>query len=112
MTTYFITRQQGAVQWAEQQGFTIDQVLSHFDTKQVQQDDKVLGTLPVHLAAEVCARGSEYFHLSLETPPEYRGKELSPQQMDQFGAKLQRFYITLQHKQETDDSIEIDPKAT
>ena len=94
MTTYFITRHQGAAQWAEQQGFSIDHIVSHFDTKTVQQGDRVLGTLPVNLAAEVCARGGEYFHLSLETPPEYRGKELTPEQMDAFGARLTRFYIS------------------
>lgn len=96
MTTYFITRHQGAAQWAEQQGFTIDHVLSHFDAKIIQKDDRVLGTLPVNLAAEVCTRGGEYFHLALDVPPEYRGKELSPQQMSKFGAQLQAFYITPQ----------------
>ena len=95
MTTYFITRHQGAAQWAEQQGFTINHVVSHFDTQTVQQGDRVLGTLPVNLAAEVCARGGEYFHLSLETPPEYRGKELTPEQMGEFGARLTRFYVRL-----------------
>ncbi len=96
MTTYFITRHQGAAQWAEQQGFKIDHVLSHFDAKTIQKGDRVLGTLPVNLAAEVCTRGGEYFHLSLDVPAEYRGKELSPQQMDAFGAQLQAFYITAQ----------------
>ncbi len=94
MTTYFITRHQGAAQWAEQQGFNINHVVSHFDTQTVQKGDRVLGTLPVNLAAEVCTREGEYFHLSLETPPEYRGKELTPKQMDEFGARLTRFYIT------------------
>jgi len=37
MTTYFITRHQGAAQWAEQQGFKIDHVLSHFDPKTTQK---------------------------------------------------------------------------
>lgn len=94
MTTYFITRHQGAAQWAEQQGFSIDHIVSHFDPETVQKGDRVLGTLPVNLAAEVCAHGGQYFHLSLNTPPEYRGKELSPALMDQFGATLQRFYIS------------------
>jgi CRISPR-associated protein Csx16 len=93
MTTYFITRHQGAVQWAEQQGFKIDHVLPHFDSKQTQQGDKILGTLPVHLAAEVCAKGGQYFHLIVDTPVQYRGKELTPQQMDQFGATLQAFSV-------------------
>ena len=96
MTTYFITRHQGAAQWAAQQGFKIDQVLAHFDPKTTQKGDRVLGTLPVNLAAEVCRRGGTYFHLTLDVPPEYRGKELSPQQMSQFGAQLQAFYITPQ----------------
>jgi CRISPR-associated protein Csx16 len=96
MTTYFITRHQGAAQWAEQQGFKIDHVVSHFDTQTVQQGDRVLGTLPVNLAAEVCARGGQYYHLSMDSPLEYRGKELSPYLMNEFGAKLQLFTIILQ----------------
>jgi CRISPR-associated protein Csx16 len=53
----------------------------------------VLGTLPVNLAAEVCERGGRYLHLSLDLPPEFRGRELTPADMQRFGARLEEFSI-------------------
>ena len=93
MKTYFVSRHSGAKMWAESEGFVIDQVVSHFDTKYVQAGDKVLGTLPVHLAAEVCARGGSYYHLSLTVPQELRGVELSAEQMRDCGASLSEFVV-------------------
>lgn len=91
MSTYFISRHQGATQWLEQQGFHIDQLLSHFDPEIMQTGDIILGTLPINLVAKICDKGGQYFHLSLDIPPEYRGQELSLQQMQQFNARLQAF---------------------
>ena len=93
MTTYFITRHPGAKEWAEQEGFRIDGLVDHFDTAVVLPGDLVLGSLPVNLAAEVCARGGRYFHLSLEVPQEARGRELSAEDMHRFGAALEEFHI-------------------
>lgn len=93
MTTYFITRHPGAKQWAQQEGFAIDQLVAHLDPEEVQPGDTVLGTLPVNLAAEVCHRGARYFHLSLELPPEWRGRELAVEDMRRFGARLEEFSI-------------------
>lgn len=93
MTTYFISGHAGAKAWAEEEGFQIDQRLEHFDPAITQQGDCVLGTLPVHLAAEVCARGGDYYHLSLMIPAELRGTELSVEQMRLCGARLDAYYI-------------------
>lgn len=46
------------------------------------------GTLPVHLAEEVSARGGPYLHLVLELPPERRGLELTAEEMGRCGARL------------------------
>ena len=43
--------------------------------------------LPVRLAAEACQRGAVYWHLSLDLPPEARGRGLSADEMDYFGAR-------------------------
>ncbi|MCB1715158.1 MAG: CRISPR-associated protein Csx16 [Candidatus Competibacteraceae bacterium] len=94
MTTYFITRHSGACAWAAQQGIEIDQVIDHFEVESVQPGDIVLGTLPVHLAAQVCARGGQYLHLSVEIPPQRRGAELSAAELDAFGARLEAYQVT------------------
>jgi CRISPR-associated protein Csx16 len=53
-----------------------------------------MGTLPVNLAAEVCARGGRYLHLTLDLPPEARGRDLSAEEMERFGARLTEFFVT------------------
>lgn len=54
----------------------------------------VIGSLPVNLAAVVCQRGGRYLNLSVALPAELRGKELSADQLDQHGARLEEFRIT------------------
>lgn len=82
MTTYFVSRHQGAKDWAQQQGIHIDALVDHIDPSQIQAGDIVIGTLPVHLAAEVQAQGGRYLHLTLNLSAEQRGKELSAADME------------------------------
>jgi CRISPR-associated protein Csx16 len=98
MTTYFITRHPGAIAWAAQQGIHVDRQIAHLDIDLIQPGDTVIGSLPVNLAAEVCGRGAAYFHLSLQIPESWRGRELTAEQMTAFGAKLERYQL-----QKTDD---------
>jgi CRISPR-associated protein Csx16 len=60
----------------------------------VQGGDTVIGSLPVNLAAVVCRRGGRYLNLSVTLPAELRGKELSADQLDQLGARLEEFRVT------------------
>lgn len=93
MTTWFVSRHPGALHWMHQHGPAFDQHVSHLDSAQVQPGDSVIGTLPVHLAAQVCARGAAYWHLVLDTPAQARGHELDASQLLAFGASLQRFLV-------------------
>lgn len=93
MTTWFITRHPGALQWMQQCGPTFDRHVEHLDPAQVQPGDRVIGTLPVNLAAEVCTRGADYWHLVLDLPAQARGRELSAPELLALGATLQRFNI-------------------
>jgi CRISPR-associated protein Csx16 len=92
MTTYFVTRHSGAVEWARQQGISA-RVISHLDPETIQNGDTVLGTLPVSTAAEICAKGARYFHLSLQVPEDLRGQELSAQDMLNSNAHFQEYKI-------------------
>lgn len=93
MTTYFVSRHPGAIEWARRHGATVDQQVAHLDPQIITQNDTVIGTLPVNLAAEVCARGAQYLHLSLDLPAEARGRELSAEELEQYGARLERYII-------------------
>lgn len=93
MTTFFVTRHPGARLWAAEQGITVDAIVAHLDPAMLQPGDVVLGTLPVHLAAQVCARGSRYLHLSITIPADRRGTELSADDMRAFGARLEEYQV-------------------
>lgn len=55
---WFVSRHPGAVEWLAEQGLEVDRMIAHLDIRQIQSGDWVMGTLPVSLAAEVCARGA------------------------------------------------------
>ena len=93
MTTWFVTRHPGARDWVEAQGIAVDSVVEHLDPACLDRGDRVLGTLPVHLAAEVCRKGAEYHHLILDLPPALRGRELDAATMEAAGARLERFEV-------------------
>ena len=93
MTTYFVTRHAGAREWAEQEGVRVDQLVTHLDMIHIRENDVVIGTLPVNLAARVCESGARYLHLSLEIPAERRGTELTAEEMRAYGANIEEFLI-------------------
>jgi CRISPR-associated protein Csx16 len=93
MTTTLITRHPGAIEWAARQGLTVDRQIAHLDPIDIQPGDVVIGTLPVNLAAEVCARGGRFFNLSLNLTPAARGRELSADELERHGARLEEFTI-------------------
>jgi len=95
MTTLFVSRHPGAREWAAQEGVAVERQVTHLDPETVQPGDVVIGTLPIHLAARVCQRGGRYLHLSLELPPEWRGRELSADDLRRFGARLEEYRVTL-----------------
>lgn len=93
MTTYFISRHLGAIEWAARQNLSVDCVVPHLDPAQVQPGDTVIGSLPVNLAALVCAAGAAYWHLSLELPAKLRGQELTADDLTLLGARIMPFEI-------------------
>lgn len=94
MTTFFISRHPGALDWAAGEGVVVDTVIAHLDPETIRPGDVVIGTLPVHLAAQVGQRGGRYLHLSLELPAGWRGQELSAADLRRFQARLEEYRVT------------------
>lgn len=73
----------------------VDRAIAHLDPADVAPGDVVIGTLPVNLAAEVCARGARYLNLSLDLPPEARGRELTADDLESYGARVEEFSVQI-----------------
>lgn len=93
MTVWFVSRHPGALEWMRQNRIPFDCHVPHLEMDSVCPGDEVIGSLPVNLAAEVCARGAAYRHLSLQLPAHDRGRELSARELGQYGAALIRYDI-------------------
>ena len=105
MTTWFISRHPGAIKWAGQQGIAVDRQIAHLDVKDIQAGDTVIGTLPVNLAAAVCARQATFINLSLDIPEPWRGRELSAEELLQCKARLEEYQIVRTILTNTDKEI-------
>ncbi len=92
---WFVSRHPGAIEWAQRQNLVIDRWVAHLDPAEVQAGDRVIGTLPVNLAADICKRGARYFHLSLQVPAEWRGRELSSDDLQQLTAQIVPYCVHL-----------------
>lgn len=92
MTVWFVSRHPGAVEWARRRGLEAV-ATDHLDPAKVGFRDVVIGTLPVGLVAEVQHRGASFYILELNLPAEARGRELSADDMDRFGARLVEYRV-------------------
>jgi CRISPR-associated protein Csx16 len=93
MTTWFVSRHPGAVEWARRKYLPVDLYVAHLDPDLLRPRDTVIGSLPVNLAATVCARGARYLHLSLNLPADLRGKELTAEQLEELGARVDEYRV-------------------
>ena len=90
---YLVSRHAGVVTWCRQQGLDVDTIIPHLEPTIIMPGDMVIGTLPIQLAAQVHAHGARYLHLSVPTPQQWRGHELSAEQLAFLGTSLQEFHI-------------------
>ncbi|KKO47662.1 CRISPR-associated protein [Arsukibacterium sp. MJ3] len=93
MTTLFISRHPGAIDWIKQQGVLIERWETHLSLSDVAPGDTVVGTLPIPMVAALNAIGAYYVHLNVEVPASLRGKELSLDDLNVLGATLQGFLV-------------------
>lgn len=92
MITWFISRHLGAIEWVKTQNIHIDRFESHLDTSLVQPGDIVIGTLPIHLVAEICQKGAKFYFLSISVTREQRGTELTCEQLTKQQCSMQPFW--------------------
>ena len=94
MTIWLVTRHAGAREWAHLRGFAVDRVVQHLESESdIAAGDVVIGSLPANLAARLCERGGRYLHLSLDLPFEKRGIELTADDMEHLGARLEEIAL-------------------
>lgn len=95
MTTAFVTRHAGTIDWAQSERLLPEGsvITATFDAEDVQPGDLVIGTLPAHLAARICERGGRYQHLTLDLPENLRGQDLTVAEMRACNARLEEFHI-------------------
>ena len=67
--------------------------MTHLDPLIIGPGDTVVGTLPVHLAAEVCERGACYLHLVIPMTPSDRGRELTAADLRARGTRVHGYFV-------------------
>lgn len=91
---YFVSRHEGAIAWIRsRKEWHVDCFVPHLDVSVLQAGDVVLGTLPVHLAAEVCGLGAEFYFLEMPQTEARCGTEYSAEEMSAAGCRLRRFDV-------------------
>ncbi len=95
--TLLVTRHLGAVEWVQNQGYANAEHFEHLDQSTIdslKDNDTVIGSLPIHLAARVCATKAQFIFLQIDIPKTKRGTELSSADMEQCSARLVTFHVT------------------
>ena len=90
---YLVTRHLGAKQWLAANYPLPFTHLTHLPSIDlIAAEDSVIGNLPIHLVAQLCAKGARYFHLQFSLPEQLRGQELSAAQLEEFSATLVEYH--------------------
>ncbi len=91
---YLITRHPGALHWLQGQISEPFHHLTHIsDLGLIQPGDWVIGSLPLHLVADICVRGARYFHIDVHLPESLRGCELTAQQLTELDAEIVEYTV-------------------
>lgn len=85
----FVSGHPGADTWARRRGI-VARHLEHLDLADIEHGMSVVGTLPAHLVAEVCARGARYYHLAMDMRRNDRHRQLTADEMEALNARLIR----------------------
>lgn len=91
-----VTSHEGTIKWMAENGVKASKiVMDSFDPSTVKPTDTVIGTLPLHLAAEVIRRGGRYWNFVLDIPRSLRRKkELTAEDIAQCRPRFEEFRIS------------------
>ena len=88
--TVVVSRHEGAVEWLKNRGIIGDRIISHVENPVEIEGCIVYGNIPLHLAAVA----ESVFSVEIPNlPKEFRGADLTPEQMDEFGARLRQYSV-------------------
>jgi len=108
---FFVSRHPGAIEWAKRYHWSVRTLFApHLDVAVIAPGDVVIGNLPVHLAAKVCASGARYLHLTVDLPAHQRGAELSADQLEAAGAHLVAYRVLIDNEAHGPRSISSDQR--
>lgn len=93
MRTILVTRHLNVASWVESQGIDVDVCFPHLEIGKVDEGDRVIGNLPLSLVSELIKKNCTYLNIEMSVPFEYRGKELTVDQMNEFGACLTSYSV-------------------
>ena len=92
---FFVSRHRGAIEWARRHPWGVRlQFVRHLEVESVRCGDTVIGTLPIHHVAAICARGAHYLHVTFSLSEKQRGTELTADELDAAGARLVAYHAT------------------
>ena len=92
---WFVSRHEGAIDWAWSQGLPVDVWANHIKVSDVGADDVVMGTLPVDMIAQLNVRGVKVFFLTIPLTLAQRGIELTMEDLQKSGCYLQACEVSL-----------------
>ena len=93
MITWFVSRHPGEIEWIKTQPIEIDSFVEHLDINLISKGDTVIGNVPLHLAAQICAKGARLICLSVAVPATLRGQELTKDVLTHLECSLQEFRV-------------------
>lgn len=93
--TLFVSRHPATIEWAKMKGLSIDAWVEHLDESVLLNDgDHLIGTLPINIVEALNAKGVTYSHFSLNLKREFRGKELTMDELLSCQPRLDGYTVT------------------
>lgn len=92
--TWFVGRHSGSAEWLRAQDIRIDKHVEHLDKQQwPSPGDTVIGTLPVHIIADLNHQGVRFIHLKLDMKSTHRGEEFNAADLQKLNPELVEYLV-------------------
>jgi CRISPR-associated protein Csx16 len=89
-----VTRHPGAAEWVQRHLGRTVRVVDHLHPHEIVPGTRYHGVFPLNLAAAICHAGAQCWAISMQVPPELRGRELGAEQLEALGARLVRYQVS------------------